>query len=238
MIEVGKMKFSKRTFGALSLLLVICFSFTGCGTQLYEMTAEEENIIVLYSAKIISKYNRAQDKGYCLVAKDKEVTEEDTSTVPEPVADEDGVIQIDEATRYRNTFSSIYGIDGLNFEYQGYEIADTYTTEDVLISDPEEGHSYLIIKVKLTNNTDEDMQVDLLSAPLSYTVLINGSISAECQSTLSMDDLSTYYNKSLGANTTVDTVLLFSVNTGDLANITSLSMQVTRDEQLYNVTLL
>ena len=39
-------------------LICLCFSLTGCGLTLTQMTDQEEEQVVLYSAKIVSKFNR------------------------------------------------------------------------------------------------------------------------------------------------------------------------------------
>ena len=59
------MKLHKRIL--CGMLLCLCISLTGCGTTLTDMTADEEEQVVLYAAKVVSKFNRAQDKGYSYV---------------------------------------------------------------------------------------------------------------------------------------------------------------------------
>lgn len=228
------MKFKKQMRCGLLLLLVLCFSLTGCGTQLYELTDDEEETIVLYSAKVVSKYNRAQDTGYCHVSQDvtdSKVEEADTS-------EGDATSQTDESAGTIQSFSDIIAIDGLQFEYQGYDVTTEYSTQDIVIPDADEGNSYLVVHIQITNTTDQDMQVDLLTNPISYTLSVNDSVSADCESTLSMEDLSTYYNSSFAANSTDDAVLLFQVKSEYLEDISSLALQVTKQGQTYNVILL
>ena len=66
------MKYKKQVL--CGLMLCFCLCMTGCG-KLYVMTDDEENQVVLYAAKMVSKYNRAQDTGYSYVSdehKDKQ----------------------------------------------------------------------------------------------------------------------------------------------------------------------
>lgn len=219
------MKVKKRIF--CGFLLLLCCSFTGCGVQLFELTDEEESMIVLYSAKIVSKYNRAQDTGYCYV---EETEEEDA---PEEVKPEEDV----ESEEPVHSFTDIIDIEGLRFEYQGYDVATDYSTADIVLPSADEGYSYLILHILVTNTTDQEMQVDLLSDPISYTLSLNDGVSAECISTLSMEDLSTYYNSSFGAQATDDAVLLFQIKTEYLQEITGLALQVVKQGQTYNVIL-
>jgi hypothetical protein len=228
------MKFKKQMRCGLLLLLVLCFSLTGCGTQLYELTDDEEETIVLYSAKVVSKFNRAQDTGYCQVSQDVM----DRKAEEANASEEDATSQMEEAAGAIQSFSDIIAIDGLQFEYQGYDVTTEYSTQDIVIPDADAGNSYLVVHIQITNTTDQDMQVDLLTNPISYTLSVNDSVSADCESTLSMEDLSTYYNSSFAANSTDDTVLLFQVKTEYLEDISSLALQVTKQGQTYNVILL
>lgn len=221
------MRVKKRIF--CGFLLLLCCSFTGCGAKLFELTDEEESMIVLYSAKIVSKYNRAQDTGYCYV---EETEEEDVPEEPEREPEEG-----QEPEEPVHSFSDIIDIDGLQFEYQGYDVATEYSTADIVLPDADAGYSYLILHILVTNTTDQEMKVDLLSDPISYTLSLNDGVSAECISTLSMEDLSTYYNSSLGAQATDDTVLLFQIKTEYLQEITGLALQVVKQGQTYNVIL-
>ena len=59
------MKYKKQVL--CGLMLCFCLCMTGCG-KLYVMTDDEENQVVLYAAKMVSKYNRAQDTGYSYVS--------------------------------------------------------------------------------------------------------------------------------------------------------------------------
>ncbi len=223
------MNVKKRILGGV--LLLLCVFCTGCSAQLYDLTDEEEEMIVLYSAKIVSKYNRAQDTGYCYAREPEESADEEepeTDTEPQP---EEG------AGEEPPSFSDIVAVDGLQFEYQGYDIAAEYTSDDIALPAAEEGSSYLILHILATNTTAQDLTVDLLSSPITYTLSLNDNVSAECISTLSMEDLSTYYNRSFAAGTTDDTVLLFQVKTEYLQEITSLALQVEKQGQTYNVIL-
>lgn len=213
------------------VLLLFCIMCTGCGTKLYALTEEEENKIVLYSAKMVSKYNRAQDTGYCYVTQQDEEDEtggEDTN--PEKPAEQ--------SEEPEATLSDVMAVEGLQITYQGYDVSSEYVTSDVALPAADEGYSYLILHFQVSNTTQQEMQVDLLSNPASYMLSLNQNVNAEGLSTLSMEDLSTYYNRSLNAGDTADTVLLFQIKTEYLAEITNLELQVERQGQTYHITLL
>ena len=53
----------KRRVFLATTLLVSVITFTGCGTPLYEMTPEEEELIKKYAAYALGKYNTYQKDG-------------------------------------------------------------------------------------------------------------------------------------------------------------------------------
>ncbi len=224
------MKYKKQVL--CGVMLCFCLLLTGCG-KLYVMTEEEEDQVVLYAAKMVSKYNRAQDTGYSYVSKENKDKQQDADTDADGDADEQNTQQ----SEPQMTLSDAIGIAGVSFSYQGYDISTSYETTDVAIPDAGEGYSYLILHIQVTNTTEQAVLVDLINQPITYKVTINDETTVDGLTTLSMADLSTYYNKSLGAQETVDTDLLFQVSTADLENISSLALQVSKDGQTNTINL-
>lgn len=209
-------------------LFCLCFSLTGCGLSLTRMTEEEEEQVVLYAAKVVSKFNRAQNKGYSYVDETKkEKAEAKEEQVKDSEADNQEEMSLSEAL----------GVEEVSFSYQGYEASSSFGTQDVAIPDADTGYQYLILKIHAENTSDKDMLVDLLNHSLKYKLVINDESEAECMTTLSREDLSTYYNKSFKAKATDDLVLLFKVNQKTAENISSMVLQVARDGQTYDVKL-
>lgn len=99
------------------------------------------------------------------------------------------------------------------------------------------GYSYLILHVQMANTTDQAVTVDLINQPVTYQVKINDGTAIDGITTLSMADLSTYYNKSLEAQATQDTVLLFQVSQTELESIDTLQLLVTKDGQTNTIDL-
>lgn len=224
------MKYKKQVL--CGVMLCFCLLLTGCG-KLYVMTEEEEDQVVLYAAKMVSKYNRAQDTGYSYVSKENKDKQQDADTDADGDADEQNTQQ----SEPQMTLSDAIGIAGVSFSYQGYDISTSYETTDVAIPDAGEGYSYLILHIQVTNTTEQAVLVDLINQPITYKITINDETTVDGLTTLSMADLSTYYNKSLDAQETVDTDLLFQVSTTDLENISSLTLQVSKDGQTNTINL-
>lgn len=224
------MKYKKQVL--CGLMLCFCLCMTGCG-KLYVMTDDEENQVVLYAAKMVSKYNRAQDTGYSYVSDEHKDQQKDTDVGQS----DDASVDETQQEQTQMTLSDAIGIAGISFSYQGYDISSSYETTDVAIPDAGEGYSYLILHVQVANTTDQAVTVDLINQPVTYQVKINDGTAIDGITTLSMADLSTYYNKSLEAQATQDTVLLFQVSQTELESIDTLQLLVTKDGQTNTIDL-
>ncbi len=224
------MKYKKQIL--CGMMLCFCLFMTGC-SKLYVMTDDEENQVVLYAAKMVSKYNRAQDTGYSYVSDETRAKHEDADT-----ADTEEV-PADEAQQNepQMTLSDAIGLTGVSFSYQRYDIASFYDTTDIAIPDAQDGYSYLILHINVTNTSDQAVTVDLINQPVTYQVKINDGTAIDGITTLSMADLSTYYNKSLGVGETQDTVLLFQVSQTELESIDTLQLLVAKDGQTNTIDL-
>lgn len=223
------MKLHKRIL--CGMLLCLCISLTGCGTTLTDMTEDEEEQVVLYAAKVVSKFNRAQDKGYSYV---DPARKESGKEQQEETPSDDEQNQIDSG----KTLTEVMGIDGITFTYQGYEVTETFATQDVAIPDAEAGCAYLLLKIQVANTSDKSVEVDLLNHHVEYRLSVNNGEYIDCTTTLSMDDLSTYYNKDFGSGTTDDVVLIFHTKKENLQDITSLMLDVTVEgDMVYQIAL-
>lgn len=223
------MKYNKQMLCVM--LLCVCLALSGCGS-LYEMTESEENQIVLYSAKIVSKYNRAQEKGYSYVNEETKASAQEETADPSDT-EEPTQENVDESV----TLTEAMGLDGVLFTYQGYDVTTTYQTSDIAIPDAGAGYVYVLLHIQLANTSGQDMMIDLINHPVTYQLCVNGDVTVEGLTTLSMADLSTYYNKAFAAGTTDDTVLLFQVSENVASQISDLMLQVTKDGQTNLVRL-
>ncbi len=230
----------------LSLIFAMMLLLTGCGTALYEMTDAEEEAIVLYSAKLISQYNRAQTRGYCYVSNWQSYLEEDEPQVEEELAEGEELLEgvEPEATQPEQvgteptyTMTEALGVDNLTCEYVNFELSSSYVTEDIAIGDADEGYCFLLVRFTLVNAIDQDRTVNLLTSGNSYTLVVNGDAEYDCYSTLSMEDLSTYYNSGMEAWESDSVVLIFQVPEALSQSISNISLKLTRDGQEYRVEL-
>lgn len=227
-------------------VLLIAFSIvlSGCDAKMAGLTKEEAELISLYSAKAVSKYNLNQDKGVCVVPEGEEEAsgEEDAKPKDQEPAEESGDNAEAPKESGENTssakvsLSEALGVDGITFTYQGFEVRDVYQSADYFILNPNAGRSYLILKMQAQNRQAADAAVDLLSKNATYRVSVNDSVHVMADVTILLNDLATYQG-TIPAGGTQDLILLFQVETEQLANVTSVGLQVKVNGATSNISI-
>ena len=69
-----------------AVLFAVAVALSGCGEALYEMTAEEEAILVNYAAQSVAKFNTYQQDGEVFVR--QEILDGEESNTPAPPPEE------------------------------------------------------------------------------------------------------------------------------------------------------
>ena len=226
----------KILFFAISVLL--CFVLSGCGMT--SLTADEEEQIALYSAKMIAKYNVNQTQGISYVSdktakqykKDqskKEKTQQDdvastSKTDSSDLSSQDASDSSknssgnsDAKTSTDNTatkdslkeisLTDVLGIKGISFAITGTEVVDEFKDATSFVLSPTDGYKFFVVHFAVTNQTTQDIGVDLLSVKPSIYCTVNGS-TVSSDSTILLDDLSTFQG-TIKANEIQNMVLLF-----------------------------
>ncbi len=57
----------KNRLAAGAFALAVSIMACGCGDQVYELTDEEEAVIVHYSAHVVTKFNKKQSEVFCWI---------------------------------------------------------------------------------------------------------------------------------------------------------------------------
>lgn len=232
----------KRKMIFCCVLLVSCFVFSGCGETMYQLTDDEAAIIAQYSAKVVSKFNKNQKNGLCHVTKD----EEDTSTADEKQPSEDDTNTGDGSnTKQQNntdtdvsevSLTDAIGVEGVSFTYTGFEIQTAYQSTDYFVLTPNNGNFYLVLNFDVANNTSQEIPLDLLSRNLVYRATVNGATTASSETTILMNDLTTFQGN-IEAGATQSFVVLFQFKTDSLADMSQLTLQMKENGTSYNILL-
>ena len=237
------MKSSKWKMTAI--LLAAAFLLSGCGEALYEMTPEEEAAIVSYASQVLSKYNKYQRDGEVYIGEDTpepetekaqteeepDVKEED-STQETPKADAQTPEESPEADSQAplgegeglSSINAALDLGVVQAEYTGNSLCATYEKSDTYVVDAPAGKQLLAVNVKLTNPSNQDLQIDILSMTPAFGAAVNGAVFVPAQTTILPNDLSTYQGK-IAAGESLDTVLLFEIPQ-EIQEISSIQLKI------------
>lgn len=212
----------KNKYHFLALLLVLATLLTGCGTPLYELTDEEEDMIVSYAAYAVSLHNTYQKDGLLTTVLEEPETEEEESEDSEgqetaqkqdsePGAESSQTNDaVDSAGESVTLAEAIGHGKDLSVKYKGYTIADHYKEGKGYSINAEEGSTFLILEITMKNKGDKTVKVDNVSLNPSFRCTYNGTDTVGAEITFLTHDFATYEG-SIKAGKSVKTVLLFSI---------------------------
>lgn len=200
---------------------------TGCGRTV-ELTEEENEIITEYAVGLLLKY----DKYYSnhLVELNDHVEEADSGDISpekevlpeepymeEPDIAETPVVNVEEAQA--STIEEFYNIDGVVFQYVGYELKDEYPelTEDSallgFVMDATDGMKLLVLKFQAINLNGVETELNMLNYGTKIRVVVNGESPKSALSTMLLNDLQTYRGI-IGAGEPTELVAVIEVPDG------------------------
>lgn len=219
----------------------------GCGEAPYELTKEEENIVVNYAAHVLAKYNKYQKDGLTYVLEEEPAGEpviEEAAEEPAEISDtapestEAGYTAGEtENTDLAETaaLQDIFGMDGLNIAYVGARIADSYTESDYYALNPDPGKFFLIVGIDVSNTSDAAVNLNILGSMPQFTATVNQNITSASEVTILTEDFSTYEG-TIEAGETVETVLLFQIP-DTVSTIDSLDVNAVLNGNNYRIIL-
>lgn len=233
------------------LISVLSFSLfaSGCGQSLMVMSDSEEEVIALYAAKMVAKFNKNQTTGICNVRVKEGELDEAYGLAPEDetVAGDDNTAdeslnydpetgelispELDEETQVDEgySFTDAIAIEGVEFECSSFNVCSEFKASSSFILTEVKGKSYLVLYIDGTNTTDNDIDFSNLSEK-TFNLSLNSDSSSKSasQSTPLNNDLSSY-DGVLAAGETKSFVLVFQFSNSSVENITSLNLEVTSD---------
>lgn len=223
------------------VVTVMMLFLTGCGTELYELTEEEENLIVHSAAYYLSKYNTLQRdgvNGYPLPDSFEE-DESESESESESETEEEGSGNEEDTPKPIDELFYLAELighkDSLKITYEGSYVSKSYQEGMAYIVDASAGRAFYVMKIKLTNITGQELTVNN-AAKSPIVKLISDVVTVKSEVTLLSNDFSTYQGK-LGAGESVETILLFEVSEKAAEKITAPKLQITIDNSTKTIKL-
>lgn len=240
----------KNRLAAGALALAVSVTACGCGEQIYEMTEEEEAVVVHYAAHAVSKFNKKQSEGIEDVAvlkalrelKEQEAEERRKQQAQEeqqkqeeeqkPAADSG---QAEPSSGEQNTQPEANYVplkqalklgSGMNAIYRSYELASSYQASQSYMVRANSGNELLILHVNLKNSGSKTAECNILSKMPAFRLTINDELSVSADTTILLNDLGTYQGR-IRAGEKARTVLVFQVQKGAVKSVDSMDLEVT-----------
>lgn len=229
----------------MASVLVAATVMTGCGTKIYDMTDEEQQLIVNYSAYALSKHNIYQPDGMTSATEseteeqDTSATETETETADEKTSEktdtgqENGnsgqsqqTAQETKPTMQTVSLAQAIGYEGLSVSYAGMTTEETYKEGSYYSMEAGAGNTYAVLKFTLSNTTGADMNVDLFTNTGKYRAAFSGGKEYEAEGSFLTYALNTFQG-TIAAGQSVDVVLLFKVPQDTVCD--SVTMSVEKD---------
>jgi hypothetical protein len=249
----------KRMAAVFLTISLLCL--TACGTPMYALTDSEEQLIVDYASHVVTKYNKGQSDGLVYVAK-QEVTDDSKESTKEDSQSEADMAQTDlqsDADKAQTDTSSdgtdaktpleneteqtqavtlqeLLQTEGLDIRWLGVESVESYTASDSVLLTPEQGKEYLIASFSFTDTSAESVTCDFLSKKISYRLLVNGENEIPSETTILVNDLSTFQGD-IEPEDTLTLVLLFEKDKEEIAPTDTYALKAKVDGEWKDIAL-
>lgn len=230
----------KKRMQFLAILLASTVVLGGCGTSLYELTDDEEDLIVSAAAQAVAKHNVFQMDGITDVETETQMqentTEQDTQQVQEETNTNTntGGTKTDTQTK-EIALSDLLG-KNLKVSYKEYSTASSYQEGDYFSVNAASGKTLIIMNINVKNTGKKNTKIDMLSKDVTFYGCFNGTDRMVEKKILSKKNLSTYQGK-IKPGKSIKTVLVFEVSKKQADEISTQDLQVEMDGQMYQVTM-
>ena len=198
-----------RRFLAMGL---VCISLllSGCGTSLYELTADEEALIIKYAAHFIAKHNIYQKDGISIEVAEDETEIDDSQTPGDTEEPNQGEVNKDPSIGEALNLPK-----GISLVHQESYVANNITIPGYSVG-TEEGFTFYILKFQMKNDTDATIDVDIFSKNVSFKLTSGKTVlTSKNDPIVSL----TSYVGSVKAGESVEVYLLFKVKEADASKI-------------------
>lgn len=221
----------------LGILLGCIFLLTGCGSQIPEMTEQEEAMVIQQAADLLLKYDANYQSQYLTEEEKKEALEKEAQKLAKAeevkkIQEEKEAAKKEEVTPDKievvenpregklEELAEYAGFEGTELTYNGYELCDRYPNGEGSLYfsiNPTEGNQLLVLKFNLANISSGSTEVDALKAGNSYKITVNDTLTCSALTTLLENDM-TLYKGSLAMETGQELVLVVEIPDGTEVN--------------------
>jgi len=220
---------------------IVCI-LSGCGRTV-ELTEEENEIITEYAVGLLLKYDKYYSNHLVEMSDYEEADSEEQSpeeVLPEeePEVEEPDIVDtpVIDATEeaQASTIEEFYGIEGIAFQYAGYELKDEYpdvaedSPELAFVMDATDGMKLLVLKFEAVNLNGVETELNMLNYGTKIRIAVNDESPKSALSTMLLNDLQTYRG-TIGMDGPTELVAVIEVPDGTSVNNLSIVLRNDTD---------
>lgn len=230
-----------------SLFLAAVLLFGGCGTPMYELTDEEQDLIIQYSAYTVGKHNIFQKDGMKKIVQSTEEpvssqdseapgTEAESETedkTPQGKSPASGNDSLGQAV----TLAEAIGHDAdLSVKYDGYKVMKSYKVETYFSVDAEQGNELVVMNFTIKNTGSKAVNLNLSAENIVFYGCFDGKNQIAENAAFGLNSLSAYEGK-IKAGKSEKIMLIFQIPEEQADKITEESLFVKLKDTIYSVKL-
>ena len=201
-----KKKISLPVMAVAAILLL-----GGCGTQMYDLSEDEENLVVQYSAHILAKYNIEQKDGMT-AASSEETQEMETMPIAEAIGH----------------------ASGLTVSYKGYRVQNIYQEGDYFAVTPEDGNKLVVMKFEIKNKGKKKVRLDTEKLGITFYACFDGKNRIKETASLGTRSLSSY-GETIRGGKKKTAVLLFQIPKDQADKISGETLYAEIKDTIYSL---
>lgn len=229
------------------LLLTCLLMFSGCGTPMYELTNEEEDLIVEGAAYLLSKHNiykkdgangtlpkKKEEPESEMVEEESESQKEDSTNKPSQGSDSSEPIGVSQGTV--SLAETLGDKEHLQVSYQGFDVTRVYTVGSFFSLNAGEGNAFVVMKFQIANTGTEAVKLTGYENSISFYGIFDGKSKTPEKQTFITNSLSAFEG-TIEAGEKAEAVLIFETGQEKADQLQEPKLQVKMNEKIYSVTL-
>ena len=237
----------------ISLSLACAVAFSGCTSEIAELTPEQQQQVGEYAAFAMLKYDaehrsrlvdytevEAADEKARLIEEARAAAElarqieTGESSKPEGTYDSNGnPVEVIDSTKPSMTMEEFLGLpSGMVLDYKGYTVQGSYPEEadvsEFFAVDATPGKKFVVLWYTLYNGTGSDQHINFLSDDIAMRGRINDSLNVTALVTLLDADMATL-DKVVKKGEEIECVLIYEIDQDSALNLNSIVVKLVKD---------
>ena len=237
----------RKKLRIFSLFLAAVLLSGGCGTPMYELTDEEQDLIIQYSANVVGMHNIFQKDGMKKIAEETEdsassqnsetpATETESETEEKTPQGGDSAPGNNSSGKALSLAEAI-GHDGdLSVRYDGYKVMKSYKVETYFSVDADQGNELVVMNFTIKNKGSRAVNLNLPAENIVFYGCFDGKNQIPENAAFGLNRPS-YYEGKIKAGKSKKTMLIFQIPEEQADGITEESLFVKLKDTIYSVKL-